>query len=147
MIDIDDNIDNVVIDFVVQIAIDNSMQNMMNTMFDKMQQMINDQQNVTEFVESIEQFEQSKSSKFVDFVDDNIVDDFNRFVIKKLKFFDFNYDDKSTSIDSSLKNINEKTIFRDVHVFVNRIKNFVNTLNVELIRNNLYRYLKKNVLI
>ena len=115
-----------------------------------MVQMINDQQNVIEFVESTKQSKQSKqskSSKSIDFVDDNIVDDFNRFVIKKLKFFDFNYDDKSISIDSSSKNINENTIFRNVHVFVNRIKNFVNTQNVELIRDNLYRYLKKNVLI
>ena len=149
MIDIDDNIDNVVIDFVVQTAIDNSMQNMMNTMFDRMQQMINDQQNVIEFAESTKQSKQSKqskSSKSIDFADDNIVDDFNRFVIKKLKFFDFNHDDKSASIDSSLKNINENTIFRDVHVFVNRIKNFVNTQNVELIRDNLYRCLKRNAL-
>ena len=153
MIDIDDNIDNVVIDFVVQTAIDNSMQNMMNTMLDRMQQMINDQQNVIEFAKSTEQSKQSeqskqlKSSESVDFVDDNIVDDFNRFVVKKLKFFDFNYDDKSTSIDASLENINENTIFRDVHVFVNRIKNFVNTQNVELIRDNLYRCLKKDALI
>ena len=147
MTDNDDNIDNVVIDFVVQATIDNSMQNMMNTMLDKMQQIINDQQDVVEFVESAKQSKQSKSSKSIDLVDDNIVDDFNRFVIKKLKFFDFNYDDKSTSIDSSLENINENTIFRDVHVFVNRIKNFVNTQNVEIIRKNLYRCLKKNALI
>ena len=42
MTDNSDNIENVVIDFVVQATIDNSMQNMMNTMLDKMQQMIND---------------------------------------------------------------------------------------------------------
>ena len=137
MIDNDNNIDNIVIDFVVQSTIDNLMQNMINTMLDKMQQMINDQQNVVEFVKSIKQSKQSKLSKSIDLIDDNIVDDFNRFVIKKLKFFHFNYDDKSASIDSSLKNINENTIFRDVHVFVNRIKNFVNTQNVEIIRNNL----------
>ena len=116
-------------------------------MFDRMQQMINDQQDVVELVESTKQSEQSKSSKSIDLVDDNIVDDFNRFVIKKLEFFDFNYDDKSTSIDSSLKNINDDTMYRDVHVFVNWIKNFVNIQNVELIRSNLYKCLKRDALI
>ena len=45
-----------------------------------------------------------------------------------------------------LENISENTIFRDVHVFVNRAKNFVNTQNVEIIRSNLYKCLKKDAL-
>ena len=46
----------------------------------------------------------------------------------------------------SIKNSNEKIIFRDVHVFVNRIKNFVVIHETKLIRNILYRYLQKNAL-
>ena len=37
-------------------------------------------------------------------------------------------------------------MYRDVHVFVNRTKNFVNIQNVELIRSNLYKCLKKDAL-
>ena len=61
-----------------------------------------------------------------------------RFLLKKLDFFDLIYESKTTFIKKSIKNINEKIIYRNVHIFVNKIKNFVIIFKFELIRINLY---------
>ena len=46
-----------------------------------------------------------------------------------------------------MENINDDTIFRDVYLFVSRIKNYINTLDVDVVRINLYLYLQDNILI
>ena len=98
----------------------------MNVILIKIQKIINEQKRLLKFFEFFE------SSKFIDvFIVNNDNDDDNdnifRFVTKNIEFFDFNYNNKLTTIESSLKNINDETIFRDVHIFVNRVKNFVDT--------------------
>ena len=118
----------------------------MNVMLIKIQKIINEQKRSSKFFEFLE------SSKFVDvFIvnddndDDN--DDISRFVTKNIDFFYFNHDNKFATIESSLNNTNDEILFRDVYIFVNRIKNFVDTQDVEFVRNNLFKYLKNNVLI
>ena len=87
--------------------------------------------------------------KLFDFIndDDENNDDIFRFVTKNIDFFDFNYENKSIFTNALLENINDETIFRDVHVFIDRTKNFVDTQKIELMRNNLFKYLKNDVLI
>ena len=124
------------INFVVQTTIDRSM----NTMFVKMQNMINQirvQFSTFSFF-SFNNFEKSMTTN------NNFFN--SRFMSKKLNFFDFKYDDKTTFIDDSMKNTNEKIVYRDVHVFINRTKNFVVIFEIEMIRINLYRCMKENAL-
>ena len=81
-----------------------------------------------------------------DLNDLNDDDDIFRFQSKKLNFFNFTYQNKSFFETSTLKNFSEKTIYRDVFIFIDRVKHFAVIHDVELIRNNLYECLQENVL-
>ena len=70
-----------------------------------------------------------------------------RFNFKKVNFFNFKYKKLNANESATMKNINDDTIFRDVYLFVNRIKNYINTLDVDVVRTNLYLYLQNNALI
>ena len=70
----------------------------------------------------------------------------NRFNSKKINFFNFFLNNKSVSIDSSMKHINNDTMFRDVYLFITRVKNFVVVHETEIIRKNLFRCLQIDVI-
>ena len=72
-------------------------------------------------------------------------DEHSRFQFKKLNFFNLKYDEKTTFKIVFLKNINEKIVHRNVHVFINRAKNFVKTHDENVIRINFYRCIKNIV--
>ena len=72
--------------------------------------------------------------------DATIVNDSNRtsrFLNSNVEFFDFFYDKKSSNIKIDIKYKEKKTYFRDVLVFINRIKNVIRVKNTKLLRNNL----------
>ena len=87
------------------------------------------------------------------FIDDENIDDvFNidnnddRFNSKKLNFFNFFLNNKFDFIDSSMKHINDDTMFRDVYLFITRVKNFVVVHETKMIRKNLFRCLQNDVI-
>ena len=87
------------------------------------------------------------------FIDDENIDDVfdidnndDRFNSKKINFFNFLLNDKFVLIDSSMKHINDDTMFRDVYLFITRVKNFVVVHETEMIRKNLFRCLQNDVI-
>jgi hypothetical protein len=62
----------------------------------------------------------------------------NRWIAANLEFFDFTYDEKFTVTDDSMQHAEKNTYFRDVHFFIDRVKNIVVIKEAETIRNNLY---------
>ena len=86
---------------------------------------------------SVESFDFSKSSKQQSQNDENIVDKKRKNSIN-LNFFDFFYDDKFliNEIDF-IVNIDKDIYFRDVHLFIVRVKKMTLTRNEQLIKNNL----------
>ena len=54
-----------------------------------------------------------------------------------MKFFDFFYDNKSSDIEAKIEYVEKKIYFRDITIFINRIKNIARVKSVELLRNNL----------
>ena len=69
-----------------------------------------------------------------------------KFSFKKLKFFDHKYDKKTTTKNEFIENTFEKTIYKNLHIFINRVRDFTQTYKTKIIKNNFFRYLKKNVL-
>ena len=90
---------------------------------------------------SIESFDSSDS-----FENDNDDNDNNQFQSKHFDFFDSFHDNKSVIIDAIMKFVNENIIFRDVHLFMIRAKNFAIIKNDDFVRRNLYLCLKNDVL-
>ena len=72
--------------------------------------------------------------------------DDSRFNFKKVNFFNSQLHDKSSSIDASMKHINNDIMFRDIYLFIARVKNFVDMHDVELIRKNLFKCLQDDVI-
>ena len=70
----------------------------------------------------------------------------NQFQSKHFDFFDSFHDDKSVIIDAIMKFINENIVFRDVHLFMIKTKNFVVTKNENIVRRNFFQCLKNDVL-
>lgn len=56
----------------------------------------------------------------------------------KVNFFDLIYDEKSFVIDNLIEHVNKNTYFRDIYLFIERIKNITIVKNANLLRNNLY---------
>ena len=82
----------------------------------------------------------------IEFVFTTNVDN-NQFIIKfsfkKLKFFDHKYDKKTTTKNKFIENTIEKTIYKNLHIFVNRIRNFIRIFKTKIVKNNFFRCLKK----
>ena len=125
-------------DFVVQTIIDVSMIIMMT----RIQQMINQNQStiVIDFANSQEKREFFETTITVDEAIDT-----SRFVSKKIDFFNSRYQNKTTTKTFALKNIDENTIYRDVHVFIFKIKNYFHIYNYQFIRDNFYRCLQDDI--
>ena len=64
-----------------------------------------------------------------------------------LDFFDFFYDDKSLTSEANLiVNTDKDIYFRDVHLFIVRVKKMILTRDEQLVRNNLWLSLKNTAL-
>ena len=65
---------------------------------------------------------------------DNVIP---RFLSSDIEFFDSFYDNKSSNIGVEIEYIEKKIYFKDITMFINRIKNIARVKGVELLRNNL----------
>ena len=54
-----------------------------------------------------------------------------------IDFFDFIYDNKSTIIDNSIDNVDKKTYYRDVNLFIDKIKNIIEIDDSNVFKQNL----------
>jgi hypothetical protein len=70
-----------------------------------------------------------------------------RWIIANLEFFDFAYDDKIMTTLDSMQHVDKNTYFRNVHLFIDRVKDIVVIKNVEMMRNNLYICLRNIAMI
>ena len=64
----------------------------------------------------------------------------------ELRFFDSLYDEKSAIIDNVIEHFDKNTYFRDIHIFIERIKNIAQIKDDTIVRNNLYICLRKTIL-
>ena len=69
-----------------------------------------------------------------------------KFSFKELEFFDHKYDKKTTAKNEFIENTSEKTVYKNSHIFISRARNFTQTFEAKVIKNNFFRCLKKNVL-
>ena len=65
---------------------------------------------------------------------------------QKINFFDFFYDDKTIVIDDSIIHVDKKIYYKNVHFFVNRIKNMITIKNKKFFRENLWICLRSRAL-
>ncbi len=86
--------------------------------------------------ESFESFESTDSTDLADDDDEN--NHCNRWNSTEVKFFDSMYNDKFMHTDDSLKHSGKKTYFRDVHLFIECIKNILHIKDANLVRTNLW---------
>ena len=66
-----------------------------------------------------------------------------RWVVVDIEFFDFHYDGKIVVIASAVEHVEKNMYFRNIYVFMKRIKDIIIVKNSELIRNNLYTCFKE----
>ena len=101
-------------------------------------------------MQQINQRNQQKSAKSFDsfdsFENDNDNNNNSQFQSKHLDFFDSFHDDKSVIIDAIMKSTNENIVFRDVHLFMIKARNFAVTKNEDIVRRNLFQCLKNDAL-
>ena len=64
----------------------------------------------------------------------------SRFLNNNVGFFNLFYNDKLSDIKIEIKYVKKKTYFRDIIIFINKIKNVIKIKNVELLRNNFQIY-------
>ena len=61
-----------------------------------------------------------------------------RWITADIKFFDFHYDEKIVATASAIEHAEKNTYFRNIHVFIERVKDIIIVKNFELIWNNFY---------
>ena len=66
-----------------------------------------------------------------------------KFSFKKLKFFDHKYEKNKKTKNEFIENTIEKTIYKNSHIFVNRVRNFIRIFETKIVKNNFFRCLKK----
>ncbi len=86
--------------------------------------------------ESLKSFESTDSTDLADDDDEN--DHCNRWNSTEVRFFDFMYNDKFMHTDDFLKHSDKKTYFRDVHLFIEHVKNILYIKDINLVRTNLW---------
>ena len=62
-----------------------------------------------------------------------------------IEFFDLNYEKKSTAIEKILTHSDKNIYYKNVYVFVKKIKEIIIVLDVEQIRRNLFSCLKDTI--
>jgi hypothetical protein len=63
-----------------------------------------------------------------------------------LKFFDLIFDEKILTTIEFIQHVEKNTYFRNVHLFIDKVKNFAIAKEVEIIRNNLYTCLREFIM-
>ena len=71
----------------------------------------------------------------------------NRWNAAEIEFFDSLYDEKSVAIENAIEDSKKDIYFRDIHVFIERIKNMTQIKDDILIKNNLYSCLKNTIFV
>ena len=74
-----------------------------------------------------------------------IMSDF-RWNVQDVNFFDSYYEDKTIFINDSIFYFDKNTFFKNIHLFVSRVKNIVVVKNFKLIRKNFWTCLRDRVL-
>jgi AraC-like DNA-binding protein len=72
---------------------------------------------------------------------------FERWNAVDLDFFDSAYEEKIIATAKSVQHVEKDTYFRDVHLFIDRIKNIVIVKDYDIVRNNLYTCFREQVMI
>ncbi len=62
----------------------------------------------------------------------------DRWVTTNLRFFDLTYDDKILATTESMQQAEKNTFFRNIHLFINRVRNFAVVKDYDTVKNNLY---------
>ena len=63
-----------------------------------------------------------------------------------LEFFDLNYDNKTVNTEKIIKHNDKNTYFKNVHLFIDQIKNMANSRDGQFVRDNLWLNLRDNAL-
>jgi hypothetical protein len=71
----------------------------------------------------------------------------DKWIAVDLRFFDSIYDEKFTITTDSMQHVDKDTYFRDVHLFIDRIRNIAIIKEIETVRSNLYTCLRDTVMI
>ena len=69
-----------------------------------------------------------------------------RWNAQEIGFFDPHYDGKTAATASAVEHAGKDTYFRDVHVFIEKIKDMATIKEAEMVRNNLYTCLRGTAL-
>ena len=69
-----------------------------------------------------------------------------RFNSSDISFFDLFYDGKSSDNILAIEHVDKNIFFRDVLIFIDRIKDVDRVKDIEIVRNNLHIYLRENTL-
>jgi hypothetical protein len=67
----------------------------------------------------------------------------DKWITSDIEFFDLMYDNKSTFTEEFIKHVEKNIYFRDVHLFLKRVKNVTRVKNVNQVRENLFICLRK----
>ena len=125
-----------IITTVVSVVVTQTIENIRAEIRQKMQQINQrDQQKSTRLSDSLDSSE-----------DDNDDNSNNQFQSKHLDFFDSFHDDKSVTIDATMKSISESIVFRDVHLFMIKARDFAIIKDEDIVRRNLFQCLKNDAL-
>ena len=81
--------------------------------------------------------ETSNSQNFQNSIKNVMTNELNRWNSKNIGFFDLNYEKKSVTTKNVLKHFEKNTYYKNVHVFVERVKEMAIVLNANVIRRNL----------
>ena len=91
--------------------------------------------------------ENSDSQEDLESINDNNNEDNDRFNSDNIGFFDSFYESKSINTASAIEHSNKSIFFRDIYIFVNRVKNIAYAKKDILLRQNLQIYLRETTLI
>ena len=131
----------------LQTLIDNVVQNAINNALDRFQRrmsfILSELSESVESAESFESFELFGPSENSDAENDTTA---SRWNVSEIEFFDLNYDDKFFSTESVIEHFDKNIYYRDVHVFIERIRQMTIILSLELVRRNLSFCLRDIVL-
>ena len=100
-------------------------------------------------IEDIRNNAQSKSQNSIEFSDSaKSFENANnvKWNSSKMKFFDSWYEDKNVIIDNFIEHVDKNIYFRDVHLYIEKIKNMLIFKKIELIRHNFYNCMREHAL-
>jgi hypothetical protein len=67
----------------------------------------------------------------------------NRWVAANLRFFDSTYDEKILTTVESIQHADKDIFFRNIHLFIDRVRNFAVIKDYDAVKNNLYTCLRE----